>query len=223
VLACPALPIDPAQLQETEYPAFWGHDSESVQTIAQTPNKHLLALARAKKGRNLRDAHLLWSRSGTLLISERLRLTTARIVAVVLDQKVLSNTWWPVAIDTGRTKAKSADKILGLWLNSTLGLLSLIAARVDTEGAWIELKKPILEELAVLDPHHLSRKAEAQLCGVYDEVSTLQLQPLPSIDIDGVHSKIDSTIASAFGIDDDLSRLRKMLAREPIVSMHLPN
>jgi hypothetical protein len=209
--------------QETEYPAFWGHDSESVQTIAQTPNKYLMALAKAKKGRNLRDAHLLWSRSGTLMISERLRLTTARTVAVVLNQKVLANTWWPVAIDTREKKSKCPDKVLALWLNSTLGLLSLIAARVDTEGAWIELKKPILEELAVLDPNHLSKKTEMQLCNAYDEVSKLQVQQLPSIDTDPVHARIDAAIASAFDIDDDFSRLRTMLAREPIVSMRLPN
>jgi hypothetical protein len=157
--------------QETEYPAFWGHDSESVQCMAQSPNKHLMALAKAKKGRNLRDAHLLWSRAGTLLISERLRLTTARIVAVVMSRRVLSNTWWPVSIDAGGKKSKSQDKILALWLNSTLGLLSLIAARVDTEGAWIELKKPILEEMAVLDPRELSKKAEAELCKTYDDLS----------------------------------------------------
>jgi hypothetical protein len=152
-----------------------------------------------------------------------LRLTTARIVAVVMSQKVLSNTWWPVSIDTGAKKSKCADKIVALWLNSTLGLLSLIAARVDTEGAWIEMKKPILEEMAVLDPRELSKKAETELCEAYDELSKSQIGPLPSIDTDAVHQKIDAALASALEIDDDLARLRKMLAREPIVSMHLPD
>jgi len=213
--------FDPTD-QETEYPAFWGHDSESVECIAQSPNKHLLALAKAKKGRNLRDAHLLWSRAGTLLISERLRLTTAKVVAIVMDRAVLSNTWWPVAIDTREMKSKSPDKIIGLWLNSTLGLLSIIAARVDTEGAWIELKKPILEEMAVLDPRELSQKAAEELCKTYDELSKAHVESLPSIDSDPVHKKIDAAFAAAFGIDDDLARLRAMLAREPIVSMQLP-
>jgi hypothetical protein len=81
--------------QDTEYPAIWGPDTTSVQCIAQQPNKHLMALARAKKGRNLRDAHLLWTRSGRLLIAERLRLTTARLVAIRTSEKVLSNTGGP--------------------------------------------------------------------------------------------------------------------------------
>jgi len=86
--------------------------------MAQKPNKHLIALAHAKKGRNLRDAQLLWTRSGHLLIAERLRLTTTRLVAIRTSEKVLSNTWWPVATDGGGT----LDKILALWLNSSLGV-----------------------------------------------------------------------------------------------------
>jgi hypothetical protein len=80
-----------------------------------------------------------------------------------------------------------------------------------------------LEELPVLDPRELSKKAEGELCKIYDELSKSQVQPLPSIDIDPVHQRIDATLASAFDIRDDLSRLRDMLAREPIVSMRLPN
>jgi hypothetical protein len=203
--------------QETEYPAFWGHDTTSVQSIAQKPNKHLMALAHAKKGRNLRDAHLLWTRSGRLLISERLRLTTARLVAVRSSEKVLSNTWWPVVADAGM------DKILALWLNSSLGVLSLIAARVDTEGAWVELKKPILEELLVIDPRELSADTKKKLVAAYDELAKAEIQALPHIAKDEVRGKIDKAVADALGIHDDLSMLRKLLGNEPIISMSLPS
>lgn len=202
--------------QDTEYPAFWGHDTTTVQRIAQKPNMHLIALAHAKKGRNLRDAHLLWSRSGRLLIAERLRLTTARLVAVRTSEKVLSNTWWPVAADNGM------DKPLALWFNSSLGLLSLISSRVDTEGAWVELKKPILESLAVLDPRRLPKKAQEALVQAYDQLAKLELQPVPQIAKDDVRSKIDAAIAEALGIEDDLSVLRMLLASEPVMSMRLP-
>src|SRR2546430_12990399 len=90
----------------------------------------------------------LWHLKARLLVAERLWLTTTRLVAIRTSEKVLSNTWWPIATDYGGT----LDKILALWFNSSLGLLSLIASRVDTRGAWIDLKKPILEELAVDDP-----------------------------------------------------------------------
>jgi hypothetical protein len=205
--------------QETEYPAIWGHDTTSVQSIAQRPNMHLMALARAKKGRNLRDAHLLWTRSGRLLIAERLWLTTTRLVAIRTSEKVLSNTWWPVATDSSD---RSIDKILALWLNSSLGLLSLIASRVDTRGAWIDLKKPILEEMLVIDPRALAAETKKKLVAAYDELAKTEIQALPHIAKDEVRGKIDKAVAEALGIADDLSMLRKLLGNEPIISMSLP-
>jgi hypothetical protein len=136
---------------------------------------------------------------------------------------VLSNTWWPIAVHADGSNQETWEKILSLWFNSTLGIISLIAARVDTRGAWVELKKPIMEEIAVPDPRKLQKKAQDRLCRAYDEVSKLEVKALPSIDTDPVHKDIDAALASALEIDDDLSRLRNMLAREPIVSMHLPN
>lgn len=205
--------------QETEYPAVWGHDTTSVQCLAHQPNKHLIALARAKKGRNLRNAHLLWTRAGRLLIAERLWLTTTRLVAIRTSEKVLSNTWWPVATDEADP---TVDKILALWFNSSLGLLSLLASRVDTRGAWIDLKKPTLEELSVLDPKKLSKLAQGQLIQAYDELCKLEIQALPQIATDAVRSKIDNAIAIALDLKDDLSILRKLLGSEPIISMRLP-
>jgi hypothetical protein len=203
--------------QVTEYPAVWGHDTTSVQCIAQKPNKYLMALARAKKGRNLRDAHLLWTRSGRLLIAERLWLTTTRLVAIRTSEKVLSNTWWPVA-----TGDRTLDKILALWLNSSLGLLSLIASRVDTRGAWVDLKKPTLEEMPVIDPRKLSNHAQKKLCAAYDELCKTEIQALPQMAADVVRDKIDAAVSNALKLKDDLSLLRKLLAAEPIISMSLP-
>lgn len=207
---------------DTEYPAYWGHSTESAQRMSQIPNQYLLPLSKAKKGRNLRDAHLLWSRSGRLLIAERLWLLTTRVFAIRLDQKVLSNTWWPIAVHGNPKERDQWGKILALWFNSTLGIVSLVAARVDTRGAWIEVKKPILEEIMVPDPRELSSAARIQLSHAYDELSETLVEQVPSINTDPFHSAIDKALTTALGLNDDLTRLREMLSREPIVSMHLP-
>jgi hypothetical protein len=208
--------------QPTEYPAFWGHDTTSVQCLGQQPNRHLIALARAKKGRNLRDPQLLWSRAGSLMVAERLWLITTRLVAVRVSEAALSNTWWPVAMDAPGEERGMLDKVLALWFNSSLGLLSLIAARVDTRGAWVELKKPTLEELLVLDARQLSETVRTDLSSRYDEIARMELQPLPQIATDVTRAHIDEAIAQALGVKDNLSTLRKLLAAEPIISMRLP-
>lgn len=206
----------------TEYPALWGHDTGAVICLGQRPNRYLRALAAARPGRTLRDAHLLWSRSGRLLVAERLWLTTTRLVALRMSEAVLSNTWWPIAIDVPGVSKVAAEKSLVLWLNSSLGLLSIMAARVDTRGAWIDLKKPTLQQLMVLDPRRLKESALTLLCETYDSLKNTEILPMPHIAIDTVRAEIDTAIAKALGVKDDFSRIRKLLAAEPIIAVPVP-
>lgn len=207
---------------KTEYALFKGHDTEAVRTIQQEPNGYLAALSKAKKGRPLRDANLLWSRGGQLLISERIRLNTIRAIAIVCDQKVLSNTWWPVSTYADDIESSVLNKILALWFNSTLGLLSLIAARVDTEGAWVELKKPTLENLKVLDPRGLSKSARTAITTHYDLVKKQELKRLPEMISDQTRIEIDNVFAQALGLSQNLEMVRQLLASEPVISGQIP-
>jgi hypothetical protein len=144
------------------------------------------------------------------------------LVAIRIDEKVLSNTWWPVATYAEGVSETVLDRIMALWFNCSLGLLSLIAARVDTRGAWVDHKKPVLEELLVLDPRGLSEAVRDDLCREFDEVQRLELLSLPHIAVDEVRGRIDTAIARALGVDDDFSMYRRLLAAEPLLSGHLP-
>ncbi len=202
----------------TAYKAFWGHDTSVVQSMAQAYNTGLSPLAAALPGRNLRDPVLLWKRSGRVLIAERLWLITTRVVSIRMNESVLSNTWWTLRVyETDEIPAEHIEKVLTLWLNSTLGILSLIAARVDTRAAWIELKKPILKEVVVLNPTALNPEQRKSLVQAYDELASKPLNRLPDVNQDDVRSKIDKAIMESLKIDDDLTTLRRMLAEEPIL------
>jgi hypothetical protein len=200
----------------TAYPAVWGHNAAEVRTLAQQPNRFLAARARAAAGRNLRDANTLWARSGRLLVAERLRLNTIHTVAIRVGRYVLSNTWWPVRFDIDGVPSEQAEKVMALWFNSTLGILSVIAARVDTEGAWVDIKKPILEELMVLDPRALNERQRRALVSVYDEAHRTELLPLTELAHDPGRIAIDEALMTALGLDADLTVLRELLAEEPI-------
>ncbi|MEO0067957.1 MAG: hypothetical protein ABIK23_02345 [candidate division WOR-3 bacterium] len=125
---------------ETPYPAFWGHDSTKVVTIAQNPNVYLSPVAKAKQNRPLRKASDLWPRAGTILIAERMRLNTQRVVAIKTSENVLSNMWWPLRLKDTLQNAQ-VDKILAIWLNSTLGILCFLEHRIETEGALGNIQK----------------------------------------------------------------------------------
>ena len=147
-------------------------------------------------------------------------MNTVRMVAVRCDEPVLSNVWWPVRIAEDRLRDASVEdteRILTLWLNSTLGLLLLLSVREDTEGSWVGFKKPMLSEMPVLDPDALGQDQREALVRAYDSLAEVALAPISEITGDPVRARIDEAIAETLGLPD-LGQLRNMLAHEPILS-----
>jgi hypothetical protein len=202
----------------TAYPAFWGHDAKAVFTLAQGANAHLSPLSKAKPSRHLRKATDLWPLSGRLLLGERFWLKTQRLVAVRTDMPVLSNMWWTFNIDTSSLVTEIYEKALALWLNSTLGILMLLANREETRGAWVDFKKPVLNQLPVLDVRALTPQQLQALRAAYDNLSGQALQPFPHMDEDAVRKAMDAALAQALGLPD-FSILRTLLAQEPVVCL----
>jgi len=201
----------------TAFSAYWGHQTKSVIQMAQVSNRWLEPLAKPRKGASLRDPTALWEQAATILLVERLRLNTGRMLAVLLERKVLSNTWWTVILKENCARP-NADKTLLLWLNSTLSALTLITMRAETEGAWVKFKKTTLKAMPVLDIRKLDDAQLAQLAAAYDDLCEQELQPLPRMAEDETRAAIDNAFSEALGLPD-LALLREMLAREPVVSM----
>jgi len=110
------------------------------------------------------------------------------------------------------------EKSLAIWLNSTIGILLILANRQETEGAWMKFKKPILKALPVLDLGGLSAGQLEELAAAYDEVCREELRPFPEMAEDPVRAKIDAAVAQALNLPD-FSILRRLLAQEPVVCL----
>jgi hypothetical protein len=199
----------------TAFPAFWGRTAESTSHLAHQPNRYLRPLQTALANRSLRDAGVLWGRSGRVLIAEKVRLNTQSAMAGLCETAVLSNVWWPYSINGGDVRQ---EKALVMWLNSSLGLLMLLAVREETEGAWINFKKPTLEHLPVLDVTSLALSTLESLASAFDEVATQTLLPLPRINEDAARAAIDSAIATALDLPD-YQWIRSAIAVEPVISL----
>jgi hypothetical protein len=200
---------------ETNYPALWGHSTETDISMVSHTNAYLEPLSVPAAGRKLRAASDIWPRSGQLMVAERLRLNTARVVCTLLDRSALSNVWWPAELRGGHDD--SLAKCLLTWINSTLGLLSLLVYREETEGAWVSFKKPMLELTPVLDVRKLKKRQKLILSSAFDRMGSQELLTLPHIAQDDVRSSLDSAIEEALGLDG-LADLRSMLSREPVIS-----
>ncbi|MEK6324319.1 MAG: hypothetical protein AABN33_21990 [Acidobacteriota bacterium] len=198
----------------TPYPAFWGHQADQVLTLEAEPNAYLAPRTKPMRGRKLRKVDLLWPKAGRIMIAERMRFNTQRLSAVRLPVPSLSNVWWPVRITP---ENEDAEKILVVWLNSTLGIVTMCSFRVPTEGSWVQFKKPILEMIPVLDITRLSQKQCELLTSVFDRMRNSPLLPLPEMTKDPARIALDDAISAALEIPD-LSGLRELLAKEPVIS-----
>ena len=196
----------------TAYPMVENHDTEIMRRLAVEPNKYLAPLVEARAGRRLKQANQLWQGAGQLLVSERLWLNTARTIAMRVAMPVLSNVWWPV-------KMEQDDwvKALALWLNGSLGVLTLLARRTSTRGAWVALKKADLEELPVLDVRALNTDQLRRLSDLFDQIAEMEFERLPAMAHCPARRALDDGLSAILGLPD-LSRLREFLATEPVVS-----
>ena len=98
-----------------------------------------------------------------------------------------------------RKNASITEKFLVLWLNSTLGLILMLSYRGDTEGSWVELKKPSLELLSVLDVEKLFSKAR-QVDKLFEKVNSESLLTILKSDI--TRNSIDDGLCKMLNLPD---------------------
>jgi len=196
----------------TAYPMVVGHDTEQRRSLVAEPDKYLVPLSNPRGGQRPGYGQHLWQKAGQLLIAERLRLNTARVAGMVASKPVLSNVWWPTKTDNS-----SWDKAVAVFLNSSLGLLALLAIRNTTQGNWVKLKKADLEELPVLDPRRLSSSQLQRLSDLFDVLSEEEFERLPGMAHCPTRKRLDDGVSEILGLPD-LSTLRDLLASEPVVS-----
>ncbi len=196
----------------TAYPMVSGNDTELRRRLVVSSDKYLAPLAKARPGRNLKSVESLWPKAGRLLLAERLRLNTARVVAMSLDTPALSNVWWPI-----KTPSRAWEKALVVYLNSSIGLLALLATRNTTQGAWVKLKKADLNEMPVLDVRRLSPAQLGELSDLFDRLAGSEFERMPGMANCPARRALDDGLSDILGTPN-LSTLRALLASEPVVS-----
>ncbi|RJT28941.1 hypothetical protein D3227_33195 [Mesorhizobium waimense] len=117
-----------------------------------------------------------------------------------------------------RVENEAAEKALILWLNSTLGLLTSLAHRVPTRGAWIQFKKPTIQNMPVLDVLALSANQLRTIASAYDKIAGRELSTIVNMAIDPTRIAIDDLFCQVLDIPS-VEGLRAELAEEPIIKL----
>ncbi|MYA61895.1 MAG: hypothetical protein F4X94_04910, partial [Dehalococcoidia bacterium] len=181
----------------TAYPMVANHDTAVRRWIATMPDKYLAPLSEARQGRSLRSVDKLWPKAGRLLIGARYRLNTARVISMRSEVNVLASMWWPVRLENELT-----EKALAAWMNSSLGLLVLLAERNTTDGAWAQTKKADLQVMPVLDTRRLSDVQMRDLSSLFDELAEEEFERLPGMEYCPARKRLDDGISKVLGLPD---------------------
>jgi hypothetical protein len=205
--------------ESTPFPTVWGHDADVMLRMINRPNLFLepLSSKRAKR-KVLRKTTDLWPKAANVLLAMRIRLNTKRLTASLIDRKVLSDVWWPFLLRVAPDRLSDSEKAIVLWMNSTLGVLLLVGHREETEGAWVQFKKPVLHAMPMLDVKRLDRLTLARIAQGFDRLSSAVFQLIPEMANDPTRTAIDQVISEALGLPD-LTPVRVMLSKEPTLCL----
>ncbi|MCL0029632.1 N-6 DNA methylase [Dehalococcoidia bacterium] len=146
-----------------------GGEEELRRKMSIYPNAHVLA--KDAKGKALFQDH-----AGRLLVPDRIRITTAHVVSMMSDEPTLSNIFYALCL---KDEHKDKLKALCIWLNTSWGILTVLASREETEGGWISLKMSQWRLLPVLNIDQLPEEKLKGLAEVYGRFRDTDLGRIP--------------------------------------------
>jgi hypothetical protein len=147
--------------------------------------------------------------SGFLLVPERIRVDTTHVTSMLSDERIISNIFYVVRL---RDETLEKLKAFCLWLNTTWGILTILANRTETHGAFISLTMSQWRLLPILDIHSLPRDKLEACAKLFDEFKDAKLARITDQygargEIDKLRLKLDSSFLKAFGIEPNKADL----------------
>jgi hypothetical protein len=134
------------------------------------------------------------STASKFLVPDRIWVDTTHALALYCSEPVVSNIFFglkPKDTEMSEDRLKS----LILWLNTTWGVLSVLANRTETRGRWIELTITKWRLQPVLDVTKLDESCIKRLATIFDKYCEENLRRLPHQfnpkDVDPVRRGID--------------------------------
>ena len=147
-----------------------------------------------------------------------LRLTTARVTTTLLDVSVVGSLWVPCRIHIDQNLLEAVEKAMCVFLNSSIGLLSLLGDRTNNVPAYPNLSLDDLRKLVVPDFNAIGEDAVSRLVVAYDRYAEDTLLPLQQMDSCEVRRGLDEAVVGALDMDGEfVGSVRRQLGSEPSV------
>ena len=189
--------------------ALWYHKTDITQSMRAETDVYIEPKS---SRRHLADKY--WEQRGPMLLPTQLRLNLARVAAVMLPESAVGSRWTPC-----HPHDPDIARALCLYLNSTLGLLSMLGARDNRVPSYPSLSLDTLRSVPVPDFAALAETEREMLSGWFDWLQYETLQPFPLMADDPVRAQIDGAVVQALALDAEwIADIRRHLPREPSVT-----
>lgn len=189
-------------------PSLYGGSEEVRSKIFSRPNARILP-------KNEKAQNLFREYSSILLIPDRIWFDTAHVISILTSEPVLSNIFYSVKL---KRASENRAKALCVWLNTTWGLLTILANRQETRGRWMRLKMGHWKLLPVLDVSSLSEGKLVQFKGLFDKFADTEWRRLPEQftgrTIQEERVKLDLEVLKILQPNVNLSEAEDFLRRE---------
>ena len=191
--------------------ALWEHKTDITQSMRGMADKYI----EPKKDKKSL-ANKYWKQRSRLLLPHRLWLPLARVSAVTLDQPAVGSIWTPCR---PHDQDISTMKALATYLNSSVGILSLLGGRDNRKPSYPQFSLDTLRSLRVPDFDKLGTEARDALATTYDWRRDDVLLPLPQMNDDPIRKQLDDAVTAALGLDEEwVAQVRQALTEEPSVT-----
>jgi hypothetical protein len=196
----------------SSYRIIYGGEEERRLYMFSAPN----AWAMPKEGKDAKARSVFENFSSGLLVPDRIWVDTTHITAMYCDEPVLSNIFYAVRLKSNEVNVRKL-KTLCLWLNTTWGILSILANRSETRGRWINLKMTHWKLLPVLDVMNINEETLSCLTTVFNRYCRSGLRRLPEQynpkNIDKARLGIDVEFLKCLGVDVEEEKIRMLYGR----------
>ena len=198
--------------------ALWHNDTEKHQRLLSDPDVYIHAKPPSEQQYNPAMADRYWKQRGCLFLAVSPRLNTLAIMATCTPSAVLGSGWVvirPHGTDPTNSGPSLEDKALAVWLNSTLGVVTILGGASPKVLSRPNLSLDAMRSLPipVLESDHMTALAD-----VFDQHADTPLLRLQDIETDHVRRSLDDAVESVVGNRvGDLSVTRQELAAEPSI------
>ena len=199
---------------ESSMRALWYHKTNVTQSMLGQTDTYITP----KTGHGKRAANI-WDQRGTFFLAKRARLNTVRVFGVRLEERAVGMAWVPCTPILNEFDKISIEKVLCLYINSSIGFLSVLGGRTNKVPSYPQWSMDDLRRIPVPDFSALSASQIAALAATYDALCNFTLLPLPQLNEDETRKALDRSVASALDINPEIiAAIRRELAREPSVT-----